>query len=382
MKVRVGILGLPNVGKSSLFNALAQQPIAHVENFPFCTIEPNGPAPIPVPDPYLEKLAEQANSTRAVPATIDWVDVAGLVKGAHRGEGLGNKFLGNLRECDVLCHVVRIFDDQSVARAEGASSDAPHNDINSIHSDLIFADIAHVERRLERTNVCPEERNALEKVLDGMANEELPARSVGLSPEEEKAIRSMGLLSLKPVLYAFNLDEADYVLDRTHIMESIIPEIMAKIEYNVDQTNPWTVVSAKLEGDLSKLNQTEQRDFLQSLGVQDTDSIMKSLSRNILPVMVTELLDMNTVYTGPGVPVERSKTTRAHLFTRGTLTAEGLARRIHGDIEKGFIRAEVVSAPALLHHASFMGAKEAGKVRTEGRDYALQGGDVVCIKWK
>ena len=365
-----------------MFNALAQQSIAQAENFPFCTIEPNGPAPIPIPDPYLAKLGEQAHSTRTVPATIDWVDVAGLVKGAHRGEGLGNKFLANLRDCDALVHVVRIFDDQNVILAEGATPDTPHNDINTIHAELIFADIAHVERRLEKTNVPPEERNALEKVLDGMINKELPARSVGLSPEDEKSIRSMGLLTLKPILYVFNVDEADYLLDRSQITDSVIPQIMTKVEYNIDDTDPWTLVSAKLEGEVSQLNEKEQKDYLESLGVDDTCSILTSLSHNTLPTMIMRLLNMNLAYTGPGVPPERSKTTRAFLFYKGKLTASDLAARIHGDIEKGFIKAEVIPASTLLCYDSFVAAKDAGKIRTEGRDYTLEENDVVLIKWR
>jgi ribosome-binding ATPase YchF (GTP1/OBG family) len=235
----------------------------------------------------------------------------------------------NLRDCDALVHVVRIFEDQSVILAEGATPDTPYNDINTIHAELIFADIAHVERRLEKTNVSPEERSALEKVVDGMINKDLPARSAGLSQEDEKSIRSMGLLTLKPIFFVFNVDEADYLLDRTQIIEHIIPQIMAKVEYNMDNTDPWTVVSSKLEGELSQLNGKEQKDYLESLGVDDTDSILMSLSHNTLPTMIMKHLDMKLVFTGPGVPPERSKTTRAHLFYKGKLTAAGLAGRIH-----------------------------------------------------
>ena len=175
MKIQIGILGLPNVGKSSLFNALAQQSIAQAENFPFCTIDPNV-APIAIPDQNLSRLGEFAGSSRTVPATLEWVDVAGLAKGAHRGEGLGNRFLGNLRNCDALCHVVRTFQDSNVVVAQADGKVEPHADIEAIHLELLFTDIAHVERRLEKTNVPELERSALEQALEGIERG-LPARS-------------------------------------------------------------------------------------------------------------------------------------------------------------------------------------------------------------
>jgi GTP-binding protein YchF len=376
MKVRVGILGLPNVGKSTLFNALAQQSIDQAANFPFCTIDPNF-AQIAVPDPYLESLGNFAKSSRRVPATMEWVDVAGLAKGAHRGEGLGNRFLGTLRDCQAVCHVVRAFEDPNVVHVDGKVE--PGEDIDSIQLELLFADMGHVERRLEKTNVPAEERAVLERIADGLERG-IPARALGLAKEEEFFIKSMGLLTLKPVMYAVNVDEVDYVLDRDE-MTKTVETILQKIEYFDPSKDLWTIVSAKVEAELSILSELEQMEFLSSLGVvDDIHQVKKRLSYNVLPSLAQQLLGLSLVYTGPGVSPERSKTTRAHLFSN--LTAEGLAGRLHGDIEKGFIRAEVASAPTILNYENYVAAKEAGSIRTEGREYELQSNDVVLVKWK
>ena len=207
-KIRVGIVGLPNVGKSTLFNALAQQSLAQAANFPFCTIEPNV-APIAVPSDHLHDLSAFAGTTRTVPATIEWVDIAGLAKGASRGEGLGNKFLGTARECDALCHVVRAFADPGIVHVDGKMD--PAADAEAINLELLLADAAHVERRLEKTTCRGEEREALEVVLEGLQRG-VPARAAGLTDAQLRnaGVRSMGLLTLKPVLYTFNVDEEDF----------------------------------------------------------------------------------------------------------------------------------------------------------------------------
>ena len=381
-KTRVAILGLPNVGKSSLFNAIAQQSIAQAANFPFCTIEPNV-APIAVPSEYLANLGAHAGSARCVPATIEWVDVAGLAKGASRGEGLGNKFLGTARECDVICHLVRAFDDPDTIHVDGRLD--PTADAEVINLELILADEAHCQRRLERTTCRGEERAALEKVVAGL-QQGIPARAVGLAPAQTRlaGVKSMGLLTLKPMLYTFNLDEADFALGREAALAEA-ESVVRSLSYCDAAIDRVAVCSAKLEAGLAARDHDEQLRYLDDIGIELTASGGRPdalLCHHALPTVVRELLGLELAYTGPGVPSDRSQTTKAHLFRRQSLTAGGLAGRLHGDIEKGFLRAEVCAAHALLEHETFAAARDAGSIRTEGREYALQAEDVVLIKWK
>ena len=396
MKVRIGILGLPNVGKSSLFNALAQQSIAQAANFPFCTIEPNV-APIAVPDAHLlESLGDFAGTERRASATIEWVDVAGLARGASRGEGLGNKFLATARECDAICHVVRVFEDPDTIHVEGLVD--PVADAEVVNLELLLADVAHVERRLEKTTCRGEERATLETVLAAL-NRGVPARSAGLTEAQRHlpGLRSMGLLTLKPVVYAFNVDEVDFALERAAALASA-ERALAAIEYRDPNADRLAIVSSKLEAEVGTRSRAEQLQYLDALGMES--STFKSelgfpaadaahappldslLSHTVLPALVCELLGLSMAYTGPGVPRDSTATTKAHLFRKGALTAGGLAGRIHGDLERGFMRAEVVAASALLRHETFAAARDAGCVRTEGKDYALNEEDVVLIKWK
>ena len=383
MKIKCGVVGLPNVGKSTLFNALAKRSLAESANFPFCTIDPNV-APIAIPDQYLEPLGAMANSRRTVPATIEFVDVAGLVKGASRGEGLGNKFLATIRECDCIVHVVRTFEDANTIHVDGKV--APLADAEVVNLELLLADLAHVERRLDKTSCHGEERDSLEMVMKCL-EKGVPARSAGLSQTQAKAIKSMGLLTLKPVIYAFNVDEVDFFLSRDDVLREA-KDVVKSLQYSDDASSLCTIVSAKVEAELSATSYDDQVEYLSSLGVELKDddsngSIMDMLSYNVLPLQVMELLDLSLCYTGPGVPPERSQTTKAHIFRQAQgLTSVGLASKLHGTIEKGFIRAEVISAPELLQHPSHVEAKDSGKVRVEGKDYTLNPSDVILIKWR
>jgi len=382
MKIKCGVVGLPNVGKSTLFNALAKRSLAESANFPFCTIDPNV-APIPIPDQYLEPLGVMADSRRTVPATMDFVDVAGLVKGASRGEGLGNQFLATIRECDCIVHVVRTFEDPNTIHIDGKVE--PLADAEVVNLELLLADEAHVQRRLDKSSCQGEERIALEMVVECLQKGE-PARSAGLSQAQAKAIKSMGLLTLKPMIFAFNVDEVDFFLSRDDALREA-EEIVQSLQYN-DESSLCAVVSAKVEAELSATSYDEQMEYLLSLGVglehDSSGGILDMLSYNVLPLQVMELLGLSLCYTGPGVPPERSLTTKAHIFCQAQepLTAVGLAGKLHGSIEKGFIRAEVIAAPELLEYSNQVEAKDAGKVRVEGKDYVLNPNDVVLIKWR
>lgn len=381
MKIRVGLVGLPNVGKSTLFNSLARQSIAEAANYPFCTIEPNT-SPIPLPhDDLLRDLKQVAGSTKTLAATLDFVDVAGLCQGAHRGEGLGNRFLGTIRECSAICHVVRVFPDAGdVTHVQGEVD--PVADADVVNLELLLADLQHIERRLDRITKCQGlEQETLEQIKTVLEAGK-PARSLELGSDALHSIKSMGLLTLKPVLYCFNVDEVDFTLGREEML-SQIERIFQSIEHAFSDKDMFALVSAKLEAELTSRETEDQVEYLESLGMEDDENNLDQLlSYKVLPRAVAQLLRLGTVFTGPGVPPERSKTTKAHIFRTGLMTASDLAGRLHGEIEKGFLRAEVINAAALATHASFAAAKDAGEIRSEGREYLLQPDDVVHIKWK
>jgi len=369
MRLRIGLLGLPNVGKSTLLNALAQQSIAEVANYPFCTIDPNT-ALVPIPDPYLDRLAAQAGH-KARPAVLECMDVAGLCKNAHKGEGLGNRFLGNLRECSALVHVIGLFD----------TTADPVLDAQVIELELLLADLEHVERRLDRKTCTGVERETLDKIKEVLQLDK-PVRHLELSKEEQLSIKSMGLLTLKPILFCFNLDDIDFTLGMD---DSLVRcrSIMSKLVSDPADRTSFVMVCAKLDSELSKMeNESQKAAFLESLGVENPFDFLQLQSQTTLPGMICQMLGYDVVYTGAGVPKERSGTTKAHLFHEGELSADGLASRLHGDIQKGFIRAEVVDAADLLQCKSFADARESGNVRSEGRGYNLKPKEVVLIRWK
>lgn len=316
------------------------------------------------------------------------MDVAGLVKGASRGEGLGNRFLATVRECDLIVHVVRSYVDEDVVHVDGKVD--PVADAEVVNLELLLADMAHVQRRLERSTSCiGEERDVLEKVEKAL-EDGLPARSIGLSSEERFAIKSMGLLTLKPVIYAFNVDEVDFALSKEEA-ETLARSHMEQIQYCDLEIDSYMVVSAKLESELGSLSEEERDEYLESMGVEESkgddsedgsSSSREVLSYHNLPLRIKEVLDLALVYTGPGVPSERSRTTKTHLMTSNSMTASDLAGKLHGDIQKGFMHAEVITSTDLIENDSYTSAKDSGSIRMEGKEYVLQGDDVVFIKWK
>lgn len=359
--LKTGIVGLPNVGKSTLFNALVANAKAEAANFPFCTIEPNV-GTVAVPDDRLEVLAKIGGSAQIIPTRVEFVDIAGLVKGASKGEGLGNQFLGNIRTCNAIAHVVRCFDDPDIHHVEGSVD--PVRDISVINLELALADLAQVEKRLERAqkgakNPNPDaklELTALEKIRDTL-DQGQPARLAHLTSEEFAAIAHLQLLTLKPVIYAANVAETDLATGNQWVEQ--VRDLAKQEQAEV------VVVSAQVESELVDLSATERADFLESLGVQEGG--LKSLIR-----ATYQLLGLRTYFTvGP-------KEARAWTINAG-MTAPQAAGVIHSDFERGFIRAETVSLADLIQTGSMKAAKEKGLVRSEGKEYVVQEGDVILF---
>ena len=357
-----GIVGLPNVGKSTLFNALVANAKADAANFPFCTIEPNVGV-VAVPDSRLQVLSDISTSAQIVPTRIEFVDIAGLVKGASQGEGLGNQFLANIREVDAIVQVVRCFDNDDIIHVSGSVD--PSRDIDVINLELCLADLAQMERRIERTRKTARnhkeaqaELSVLEK-LKPILDAGQPARQANLSPEEADLIKFLGLLTLKPVIYAANVSEEELATgnDWVETVRAIATKENAQV----------VVISAQVESELIELPANERADFLAALGV-DTGGLQALIQATY------NLLNLRTFFTsGP-------KETRAWTIQVGTKAPQA-AGVIHTDFERGFIRAETVAYQDLVATGSLTAAKEKGLVRSEGKDYPVQEGDVLLFRF-
>ncbi len=360
--LRAGIVGLPNVGKSTLFNALVANAKAQAANFPFCTIEPNVGV-VAVPDERLQVLAKISTSAEIVPTRVEFVDIAGLVKGASQGEGLVNQFLANIREVDAIVHVVRCFDDDDIIHVSGSVD--PARDIEIINLELALADLGQIEKRIDRARKQARgnkelqvEVDALEK-LTAVLNEGNPARQVSLNEDEEAAIKALGLLTRKPIIYATNVSEDDLATGNAWVEE--VRTIAATENAQV------VIISAQVESELVDIPEADRADFLESLGVQEGG--LKSLIR-----ATYELLGLRTYFTtGP-------KETRAWTIHAGMLAPQA-AGVIHTDFERGFIRAETVAYKDLTTTGSMSAAKEKGLVRSEGKEYVVQEGDVLLFRF-
>ena len=360
--LRTGIVGLPNVGKSTLFNALVANAKAEAANFPFCTIEPNVGV-VAVPDERLNVLAEISKSKQIVPTRIEFVDIAGLVKGASQGEGLGNKFLSHIREVDAIVHVVRCFENDDIIHVAGSVD--PLRDIDVINLELALADLAQIERRIDRTRKQARgskeaqiELEALEKISAAL-NEGKQARQIELTEEEEPLIQQLCLLTRKPIIYAANVSEDDLATGNQWVEQ--VRQLAAQEHAQV------VVVSAQVEAELVELPEEERGEFLASLGVEEGG--LKSLIR-----ATYELLGLRTyLTTGP-------EETRAWTITAG-MKAPQAAGVIHTDVERGFIRAETVAYKDLVESGTMTAAKEKGLVRSEGKEYVVQEGDVMLFRF-
>ncbi len=357
--MKLGIVGLPNVGKSTLFNAITRAG-AEAANYPFCTIEPNVGV-VTVPDERVTKLSEIYNSKRTIYTTIEFSDIAGLVKGASRGEGLGNKFLGHIREVEAIVHVVRCFDDPNVVHVDGKVD--PVNDIETINMELIIADMEVLERRIAKTEKQAKadksaraELDFLKEVYDHLAAGSV-ARSMELDDEQAAFVRTLDLLTYKPVIYAANVSEDD-------IADEDNEYVRAVQEYAAAEGSEVVVICAKIEAELAELEDEERAMFLEDLGISEAglDKLIKSSYA---------LLDLISFLT------TGEDETRAWTIRRGTLAPQA-AGKIHTDFEKGFIRAETIAYDKLMEAGGKIStAKEHGWLRSEGKDYEVKDGDVV-----
>ncbi|CAL1391215.1 unnamed protein product [Linum trigynum] len=368
MSLKAGIVGLPNVGKSTLFNAVVENGKAQAANFPFCTIEPNVGA-VAVPDPRLNVLSDLSKSQKAVPTSIEFVDIAGLVKGASQGEGLGNKFLSHIREVDSIVQVVRCFEDNDIVHVNGKVD--PKADIDVINLELVFSDMDQIEKRLDKLKKGKArdsqskakeeaEKSGLEKIQSALLDGK-PARSVSLTDYEKEAIRHLCLLTMKPIIYVANVAENDLAVpeDNPHVKE--VMGLAATLQSGL------VTVSAQVESELSELALEERTEYLTSLGV--SESGLGNLVR-----ATYDLLGLRTYFTSG------EKETKAWTIRAG-MTAPQAAGVIHSDFERGFIRAETVAYNDFVTAGSLATAREKGLLRSEGKEYIVQEGDVMLFRF-
>ncbi len=360
--MKLGVVGLPNVGKSTLFNAITQAG-AQSANYPFCTIEPNVGI-VAVPDERLDRLAEMYNPEKYTPTTIEFVDIAGLVRGAYKGEGLGNKFLSHIREVDAIVHVVRCFDDDNIVHVDGSVD--PVRDMETINIELIFADIETVDKRIDRTQKNSKsgdkkllvELDLLKRIKAHLESNK-PIRSMELTDDERVIVKGMFLLTDKPVIYVANVSEN----------ELLEPNDYVKALYDAAKKDgaEALTICAKVEEEISELSKEEKQQFIEELGIGESglDKLVKSCYK---------LLGLISYLTaGP-------KEVRAWTIEKGTKAPQA-AGKIHSDFERGFIRAEIVPFDTLMELGSMNACKEKGLIRSEGKDYVVQDGDIVLFRF-
>ena len=361
--MKIGIVGLPNVGKSTLFNSITKAG-AESANYPFCTIEPNVGI-VAVPDERLQKLADMYNTKKITPAVVEFVDIAGLVKGASKGEGLGNKFLSHIRETDAICEVVRCFEDSNVVHVDGSVD--PIRDIETINLELIFADIETIEKRLDKAKKMLKadkkyqaEIDLLEKIKLALENG-MPARQLEYNEDEKEILKEMFLLTTKPIIYIANVSEEQ-------LTDTENDENVNKVrEYASREKAEVIPLCVKIEDELSTLDDNDKKEMLEALGLEES-------GLDILIKKSYDLLGLMSFLTA-GEPEVRAWTIK-----KGTKAPQA-AGKIHSDIERGFIKAEVISYDELIKEGSMVQAKEKGLVRQEGKEYIMQEGDIVLFKF-
>ena len=362
--MKLGMVGLPNVGKSTLFNALTNAG-AESANYPFCTIEPNVGI-VSVPDKRLDKLAEMYNPDKFTPATLEFVDIAGLVKGASKGEGLGNKFLGDIREVDAIVHVVRCFEDDNIIHVDG--SIGAKRDIETINLELIFSDLEILQRRLDKDKKLLKGDKGMQKEIDFLEKliahmeEGNSARSFDFSEDEKEILKTVPLLSNKPVIYAANMSEADFTgnIDNNEQYKAIL-------EIAESENSTVLPICAQIEAEIADMDKEDRDMFLADLGLEES-GLNRIISKGY------SLLGLISFLTAGQQEV------RAWTITNGTKAPQA-AGKIHTDFEKGFIRAEVVAYDDLVECGGMTGAKEKGLVRLEGKEYVMKDGDVVLFRF-